>query len=195
MSAPISAKVTGSAVGTALGGGVGITLTELLGQLPVLDHANPGVVKALGGLIALLFAVYGGVVGGWVKKESNDFIEYAANESGRVVVAAGKQLGVPQPELATLEQKIDTLAAKLESKAEADAEKLLRRYLPVSTGTVSSSPVPSVSVTRLPDAPPPVVSAPTVDPVLTDAHTTTDTDPVLADDYQPDDRQDPVLAD
>lgn len=191
MSAPISKKAGGAAAGVTVAGGVGITLVELLGQLPVLDGASPALVKALGGLIVLIVSAYGASWGAWLVKESDDFVAYAAGEAGKVLVDASKAGIVPPSDVSGLEAKFDALLVKLDAKAEEDAEKLLKQYFPatatVSTGIVDEPVVPPVA------GPEPAPAAPEV-PAAPEAPAAP-VDPVLAEDVPPAVETDPVLAD
>lgn len=190
MSAPISKKAGGAAAGVTVAGGVGITLVELLGQLPVLDGASPALVKALGGLIVLIVSAYGASWGAWLTKESDDFVAYAAGEAGKVLVDASKAGVIPVSDVAGLEAKIDALAVRFDSKAEEDAEKLLTHYAStmaaVSTGVIAE-PVPPVAEPEPAPVAPEVPAAPETPAAPAD--------PVLADDAPPAVETDPVLAD
>jgi hypothetical protein len=186
VTAPVSRKSTASIGGAALGGSAGALVAELLGQLSTFHNSDPNVLRALGSLIVVGLGAYGARAMSWAVKESQDFIEYAAGQAGKVLVDAGNHGVVPQVDVAPLEAKIDVLATALNKHLDTDAEKLLTSIFGtqqaaqhvVSTGTVAEPVEPE------PAPPAPLAPAPA-----------DDNDPVLDDAYQPAATTDPVLAD
>lgn len=187
MTAPISNKSIAGGVGALTGGSVGVLVTDLLGQLPALNGANSNVLKALGGIIIVLLSMFGARWVSWAKKESDDFIQYAASESGKILVDAGTKLGVPQVDLTPLVQKIDEFGSKLDSKVEADAEKLLARYFSGTMTSTGAAPTVTLTSHAAPTAPAPSVVEPAP---------AAPSDSVLTDQYQPlaTEQPDPVLT-
>jgi hypothetical protein len=195
MSAPLSKKSIAGGYGAVGGAGFGITVAELVGQLPIFDDANPIVLKALGAIVVALTAFGGQRWVSWATKESEDFLNYAARQTGKLLVKIGARAGGPEPTIASFADQVNALAVKLDAAIDAGAVHVLHDLAPTPAVTVTSLPPIQPVVQAAPAAAPP--DAPSGTSTQPDPAPTPEPDPVLSDEYEPpaDAEPDPAFAD